>query len=55
MILHGSRAGSPVVTDTGCCPSAAPTSPPDLRDHNLNRLLTSSQLMSWKLDDLRFV
>jgi hypothetical protein len=27
MILPGLRAGSPVVTDTGCCPSAAPTSP----------------------------
>jgi hypothetical protein len=23
MILHGFRAGSPVVTDTDCCPSAA--------------------------------
>src|SRR4029453_13822685 len=23
MILHGFRAHSPVVTDTGCCPSAA--------------------------------
>jgi hypothetical protein len=23
MILHGLRAGSPVVTDPGCCPSAA--------------------------------
>jgi hypothetical protein len=23
MILHGFRAGSPVVTDTGCCLSAA--------------------------------
>jgi hypothetical protein len=23
MILHGFQAGSPVVTDTGCCPSAA--------------------------------
>jgi hypothetical protein len=23
MILHDLRAGSPVVTDTGCCPSAA--------------------------------
>jgi hypothetical protein len=23
MILHCLRAGSPVVTDTGCCPSAA--------------------------------
>jgi hypothetical protein len=23
MILHGFRAGSPVVTDPGCCPSAA--------------------------------
>jgi len=23
MILHGLRAGSPVVTDTGCCLSAA--------------------------------
>jgi hypothetical protein len=27
MILHSLRAGSPVVTDTGCCPSAAPTAP----------------------------
>ena len=27
MILHGVRAGSPVVTDTGCCQSAAPTAP----------------------------
>src|SRR5829696_742003 len=25
MIHHGFRAGSPVVTDTGCCPSAAST------------------------------
>jgi hypothetical protein len=24
MLLHGLRAGSSVVTDTGCCPSAAP-------------------------------
>jgi hypothetical protein len=27
MILHGCRAGSPVVTDTGCCPPAAPAVP----------------------------
>jgi hypothetical protein len=45
MLLHSLRAGSPVVTNTGCCPSAAPTTPtPDLRDHNLNRLPASSQL-----------
>jgi hypothetical protein len=27
MILHGFRTGSPVVTDTGCCPSAAEAPP----------------------------
>src|SRR5829696_8988923 len=27
MILHGFQAGSPVVANTGCCPSAAPTTP----------------------------
>jgi hypothetical protein len=37
MILHGLRAGSPVVTDNGCCPSAAQAQLPDLRDYNLNR------------------
>lgn len=37
MILHGSRAGFPLVTDTGCCPSAPRRSCQDLRDHNVNR------------------
>jgi hypothetical protein len=41
MILHGLRAGSLVVTDTGCCPSAARRRRPDLRNHNLNRPLAS--------------
>jgi hypothetical protein len=37
MVLHRLRAGSPVVTDTGCCPSAARTAP-DLRDHDVHTL-----------------
>jgi hypothetical protein len=44
MILHRLRAGSPVVTNTGCCPSAARRSHLGPRDRNLNRLPTSSQL-----------
>jgi hypothetical protein len=45
MIHHGFRAGSLVVTDTGCCLSAAPPSPtPDLWDDNLNRPPASTQL-----------
>jgi len=43
LILHGLRAGSPVVTDTGCCPSAARRRRPDLRDHNPNRPPALSQ------------
>ena len=43
MILHGLRAGSPVVTDTGCCPIAARRRRPDLRDHNPNRPPASSR------------
>jgi hypothetical protein len=38
MILHGSRAGFPVVTDTGCCPSAAGCSQPGPSDHNMTRV-----------------
>jgi hypothetical protein len=48
MILHGWRAGFPVVTDTGCCPSAARRGRPDLRDHRfalaLKRTLASCQV-----------
>jgi hypothetical protein len=44
MILHGFRMGSPVVTDTGCCPSAARRRRPDLRMHSPNRPFASSHL-----------
>jgi hypothetical protein len=44
MILHGFRAHSLVVTDTGCCPSAARRSHPGPSDHNPNRPPASSQL-----------
>ena len=47
MILHGFRAGSPVVTDTGCCLSAARRRRPDLRNHNLICPLTSPSCLSW--------
>jgi hypothetical protein len=46
MILHGFRARSPVVTEPGCCPSAARRSHPrDPRDHNLIRCLASCELV----------
>ena len=50
MILHGLRAGSPVVTDTGCCPSAADGADPDPRDHNLIRPLALRELPDLKAD-----
>jgi hypothetical protein len=54
MILHGFGAGPSVVTDTDCCPSAAPTVPtPDLRDHKLICWLALSSCRSWRLVDLR--
>jgi hypothetical protein len=56
MILHGSRAGSPVLTDTGllpiCCPDVAdPTFETTIRITHLQH----ASCLSWKLDDLRFV
>jgi hypothetical protein len=41
MILHGLRAGFPVVTDAGCCPICCPAAP-DHWDHSLNRPAASS-------------
>jgi hypothetical protein len=53
MILHGFRVGSPVVTDTGCRPSAAPTGrPPGTFDHNPNSRLHRPCCMKWRSDDL---
>jgi hypothetical protein len=54
-ILHGFRAGSPVITDTGCCPSAARRRRPDLQNHNPNRPAHHPSCMTGRVDDLRFV
>jgi hypothetical protein len=56
MILHGSRVGFPVVTDTGCCPSAAP----DVADPTFETTIRITHLqhascLSCTLDDLRFI
>jgi hypothetical protein len=56
MILHGLRAGSPVVTDTGCCPSAAPMQPPrTFGNHNLFGGVHHSSCLSWMGSKLRFL
>ena len=56
MILHDSRVGFPVVTNTDCCPSAAP----DVADPTLETTIRITHLqpascLSWTLDDLRFI
>jgi hypothetical protein len=56
MILTGLRAGSPVVTDTGCCPSAAPTAPTPTVGTTI-RIADAHHpsCLSRKVSDLRFL
>jgi hypothetical protein len=42
-IHHNSPSVVLVPTAVGCCPFAAPARQPDLRDHNLIRLLAAFQ------------
>jgi hypothetical protein len=56
MILHGFRVGSPVVTDTGCCPSAAPgVANPTFGTTIRIAHLHHPSCLSRTLDDLRFL
>jgi hypothetical protein len=50
---HNSPSVVLVPTAVGCCPFAAPARQPDLRDHNLIRLLAAFQLQGLKRSSYR--